>query len=109
MKGLRTTGARYKEVSKFIGVRRDLAILFNKEILFSEVKELAFKTEKKLLKEVQVFDVYEGKNIESGKKSYAIAFYLQNEAATLTDKEIENSMQKIQRAIEQQLGGKIRA
>lgn len=49
------------------------------------------------------------KNIESGKKSYAIAFYLQNEAATLTDKEIENSMQKIQRAIEQQLGGKIRA
>ncbi|NUM51209.1 MAG: phenylalanine--tRNA ligase subunit beta [Flavobacteriales bacterium] len=109
LKGLRTTGARYKDVSKFIGVRRDLAILFNKEIRFSEVKELAYKTEKKLLKEVQIFDVYEGKNIESGKKSYAIAFYLQNEAATLTDKEIENSMQKIQQAIEQQLGGKIRA
>jgi phenylalanyl-tRNA synthetase beta chain len=100
---------KYKGISKFIGVRRDLAILFDKHVLFSEIKDIAFKSEKKILKNVQIFDVYEGKNIENDKKSYAIAFYLHNELATLTDKEIENSMQKIQTAIEQNLGGKVRA
>lgn len=106
---INTNTVKYKEISKFMGVRRDLAILFDKKVLFSEIKDVAFKNEKKLLKDVHIFDVYEGKNIDSDKKSYAISFYLHNTQATLTDKEIENSMHKIQTAIEQQLGGKVRA
>lgn len=69
----------YKELSKFPAVSRDLALLIDKNIEFAEIEAIAYKTEKKLLKEVSLFDVYEGKNIEAGKISYAINFVLQDE------------------------------
>lgn len=98
----------YKEVSKFPEVRRDLAIVLEKEVPYSEVEKLAFKTNKHLLKKVNLFDVYEGDKIETGKKSYAISLILQEETKTLTDKEIDNFMQKLEKSLEKELGAKIR-
>jgi phenylalanyl-tRNA synthetase beta chain len=98
----------YKEVSKFPEVRRDLAIVLEKQVPYTEVEKLAFKTNKHLLKKVNLFDVYEGDKIEAGKKSYAISLILQEETKTLTDKDIDNFMQKLERSLEKELGAKIR-
>ncbi|TKC05602.1 phenylalanine--tRNA ligase subunit beta [Pedobacter polaris] len=84
-----------KEVPKYPTVRRDLSMLVDKETTFEELKSIAFKTEKKLLKEVQIFDVFEGDKLPEGKKSYALNFTLQDEEQTLTDKQIDAIMQKI--------------
>jgi len=78
----------FKEIPKYPTVKRDLALLINEEIAFKEVLELAFKTEKKMLKDVNLFDVYQGKNLPEGKKSYAVSFTLQDSKGTLTDKQI---------------------
>lgn len=99
----------FQEIPKHLGVRRDLAILLDASITFDAVKVLVMQTEKKWLELVSIFDVYEGKNIEKGKKSYALSFYLNKKNATLTDAEIEESMGKIQQAIETKLNGKIRS
>ncbi len=85
----------YHEVSKYPGVRRDLALLVNQEVKFDDLKKAAFETEKYILKEVSLFDVYEGEKIEKGKKSYALSFILQDEKRTLTDKIIDKTMQKL--------------
>lgn len=98
----------YKELSKFPAVSRDLALLIDKNIEFAEIEAIAYKTEKKLLKEVSLFDVYEGKNIEAGKISYAINFVLQDEEKTLNDKQIDAIMQKIEDNICKTLGAKVR-
>lgn len=84
-----------KEVAKFPSVRRDLSMLVDTAVTFDDLKTIAFKTEKKLLKAVQVFDVYEGDKLPEGKKSYALNFTLQDEEQTLTDKQIDAIMQKI--------------
>lgn len=84
-----------KEVPKYPSVRRDLSMLVDKKVTFDELKTIAFKTEKKLIKQVQVFDVYEGDKLPEGKKSYALNFTLQDEEQTLTDKQIDAVMQKI--------------
>lgn len=84
-----------KEVSKYPAVRRDLSLLVDKAITFDELKTIAFKSEKKLVKNIQVFDVYEGDKLPEGKKSYALNFTLQDEEQTLTDKQIDVVMQKI--------------
>jgi phenylalanyl-tRNA synthetase beta chain len=84
-----------KEVSKYPAVRRDLSMLVDEQITFDELKAIAFKTEKKLIKNVQVFDVYQGDKLPAGKKSYALNFTLQDEEQTLTDKQIDAIMQKI--------------
>ena len=84
-----------KEVPKYPAVRRDLSMLVDQQVTFDELKTIAFKTEKKLLKQVQVFDVYEGDKLPEGKKSYALNFILQDEEQTLTDKQIDLIMQKI--------------
>ena len=84
-----------KEVSKYPSVRRDLSMLVDLQVTFDELKSIAFKTEKKLLKQVQIFDVYQGDKLPEGKKSYALNFTLQDDDQTLTDKQIDAIMQKI--------------
>jgi len=95
-------------ISKFPAVKRDLALLINNETSFKELYDISLQTEKKLLKEVQLFDVYEGKNLPKGKKSYALSFLLQDESKTLTDKQIDKSMKKIQQQLENQTGAELR-
>lgn len=98
----------YKEVSKFPAVRRDLSLLIDKTVQFEQLKRIAQKTEKNLLKEVDVFDVYQGDKLPEGKKSYALSFILQDEEKTLTDKQIDTIMQKIMSNLERESGAEIR-
>lgn len=98
----------YKEVNRFPEVRRDLALLVDKNIKFSQIEQTARKSEKNLLKKVSLFDVYEGKNLPADKKSYAVSFILQEEGKTLTDKQIEKTMEKIRTALESELGCSLR-
>ena len=88
---------------KFPAVKRDLALLLDKKVQFAEIEKIAYETEKKLLKEVSLFDVYEGKNLEAGKKSYAVSFLLQDENATLNDKQIDKIMSKLVKNLEGQV------
>jgi phenylalanyl-tRNA synthetase beta chain len=99
---------QYKGIPKFPEVRRDLALLVNQEITFDQIEKLAHQAEKRLLKKVRLFDVYQGDNIASGKKSYAVSFILQDDEKTLTDKEIEKSMDQLIKALKQQLNAQIR-
>ena len=98
----------FKEISKFPSVRRDLALLLDKKITYKELEELAFNTERKLLKTVNLFDIYEGDKLEAGKKSYALSFNLQDDEATLNDKQIENVMQKLIKTYTEKVGAAIR-
>lgn len=98
----------FKELSKYPEVRRDLALLLDEDIQYSTIKDIAYKTERKILHDVNVFDVYQGKKIESGKKSYAISFILRDADKTLTDKQIDKTMNKLMQAYKKQLGAKIR-
>lgn len=98
----------YKEIPKFPMVRRDLSLLLDKEITFSQIEELAYKAEKRLVKEVGLFDVYEGKNVDKGKKSYAIRITLSDSEQTLTDNQVDKVMNEIQRSLEEKLGAKLR-
>ncbi len=99
---------RYTEVSKYPEVRRDLALLVNKPVKFSIIKELAYKTERKLLKKVSLFDVFEGEKLGANKKSYAVSFILQDENKTLTDKQIDKIMNNFIRVFEKELNAQIR-
>ncbi|MBS1531038.1 MAG: phenylalanine--tRNA ligase subunit beta, partial [Bacteroidetes bacterium] len=98
----------YKEVSKFPAVRRDLSMLIDKSVTFGQLKQIALKTERKLLKEVNVFDVYQGDRLPAGKKSYALSFTLQDEEKTLTDKAIDAIMQKLIHNFGKEAGAEIR-
>jgi len=108
MKEIRKHSITYTEISKFPSVKRDLALLLDKNILFDQIERIAYKTERKLLKEVTLFDVYEGKNLPEGKKSYAVNFVLQDDEKTLNDKQIDTIMQKIQKSLETELGAQLR-
>jgi len=99
---------QYTELSKYPEVKRDLALLLDKNITFAEIEKIAFETERKLLKKVNLFDVYEGKNLEAGKKSYAVSFLLQDDSKTLTDTQIDGIMKKLQGNFETKLGAKLR-
>ncbi len=99
---------RFAELPKYPEVRRDLALLLNKDIQFGKIKELAFSTERKLLKKVSLFDVYEGEKIGIDKKSYAISFVLQDETKTLTDKQIDKIIENLIRVFEKELGATLR-
>jgi phenylalanyl-tRNA synthetase beta chain len=101
-------GLEVKEINKFPSVTRDLALIIDKNMQFSALKEIAVKSEKELLKEVSVFDVYEGKGIENDKKSYALRFILQSETRTLNDKEIDKVMEKLSAAFTEKAGAIIR-
>ena len=96
------------ELQKFPSVKRDLALLLDSKTAFDEVYNLAFQTERKLLKEVDLFDVYEGDKLPDGKKSYAVSFILQDETKTLADKQIDKIMQKLQQAFEKKLDAVLR-
>ncbi|MCU6769360.1 phenylalanine--tRNA ligase subunit beta [Barnesiella propionica] len=98
----------YTELPKFLPVKRDLALLVDHSVTFAEIEKVAFDSERKLLKEVYLFDVYEGKNLDAGKKSYAVSFILQDENKTLTDKQIEAIMNKIIMNLEQKLNARLR-
>ncbi len=98
----------FHPLPKFPEVKRDLSLMLNRNVRFEELRQLAFKTEGKLLKKVDLFDVYEGEKIESGKKSYALSFTLLNEEKTLTDKQIDKAMGRISSAFERELGAVIR-
>ncbi|MBE9585396.1 phenylalanine--tRNA ligase subunit beta [Mucilaginibacter sp. JRF] len=98
----------YQEVSKFPAVRRDLSMLVDKVVTFEQIKQVAQKTERKLLKEVNVFDVYEGDKLPAGKKSYAVSFILQDAEKTLTDKAIDAIMQKLILNLGKEAGAEIR-
>jgi phenylalanyl-tRNA synthetase beta chain len=103
------TSVRYKEIPKFPEVRRDLALIVDKNVKYELLESLAFQTEKNLLKDVNLFDVYEGDKIESGKKSYALSFILQDENATLTDKEVDKVIQKLIQVYQGKAGAIIRS
>ena len=98
----------YQEVAKFPEVRRDLALILKKDVTFAAIEQAAMLCEKKLLKRVNLFDVYEGKGIADGHKSYAVSFILQDKDKTFNDKQIEATMAKIQKTLETQLGAKVR-
>lgn len=99
---------KVSSLSKFPAVKRDLALLLNTTTAFKEVYNLAFQSERKLLKEVDLFDVYEGDNLPEGKKSYAVSFVLQDETKTLEDKQIDKIMQKLQQSFEKNLEAVLR-
>lgn len=99
---------QFKELSKFPEVKRDLALLVDKGVSFSNLRSIAFGAEKKLLKSVSLFDVYEGDKLPEGKKSYALSFILEDRNQTLTDKQIERSMSNIQTQLEQKAGAEVR-
>ncbi|MCH2198545.1 MAG: phenylalanine--tRNA ligase subunit beta [Flavobacteriales bacterium] len=99
----------FKEISKYPAVRRDLSMVLDQGVTFDSIEKIAFHTERKLLTEVDLFDVYEGKNIGAGKKSYAVSFTLQDPNSTLTDKKIDKTMQRIQDALSKELGAELRS
>ena len=98
-----------EELSKFPEVKRDLALLVDKNVTFSELRNIAFATEKKLLKRVTLFDVYEGDKLPEGKKSYALGFTLEDKTQTLNDKVIEKTMNNLQRQLETRAGAQVRS
>jgi phenylalanyl-tRNA synthetase beta chain len=89
-------------------VRRDLALLIHESVTYSEIQDVAFKYGGFLLKDIDLFDVYQGENIEKGKKSYAVSFILQDKEKTLKDKEIDKVMNKLIKGFEKNLGAEIR-
>lgn len=99
---------KLQELPKFPLVKRDLALLLDSKTEFKEVYNLAFQSEKNLLKDVDLFDVYEGSNLPEGKKSYAVSFVLQDESKTLEEKQIEKIMQKLQQTFEKNLNAVLR-
>jgi phenylalanine--tRNA ligase, beta subunit len=108
MKETKKNKVTFSEISKFPAVKRDLALLLDKSVQFAEIEKIAEESERKLLKKVSLFDVYEGKNLPAGKKSYAVSFYLQDETKTLNDKQIDAIMQRIRKNLESKLGASLR-
>ncbi|MBE7639911.1 phenylalanine--tRNA ligase subunit beta [Salegentibacter sp. BLCTC] len=98
----------FKAIPKYPEVRRDFALLLNNNISYNEIEEIALKTEKKLLKEVDLFDVYQGNNLPDGKKSYAVSFKFRDENKTLTDKQVDKMMKKLQHRFEEELQAELR-
>lgn len=108
VKGVRKNVVTFKEISKFPSVSRDLALLLDNNVEFEQIERIARQTEKKLLKKVELFDVYQGKNLPEGKKSYAVNFILQDEQKTLNDKQIDAIMTKLIANLKKQLGAELR-
>ena len=108
LKAVKKHVVEYKEISKYPAVSRDLALLVDKTVEFEQIKEIAYSTEKKLLKAVELFDVYEGKNLPEGKKSYAVNFILQDEQKTLNDKQIDLIMNKLIDNLTKRLNAELR-
>ena len=99
---------KFNEIPKYPEVRRDLALLVDQSVTYDAIYTIARQTEKSLLKEINLFDVYEGKNLGEGKKSYAISFIIQDSTKTLTDAQIDKLMGKLQKNFETELGASLR-
>ncbi len=108
LKMIRNNIISYRELPKYPSVRRDLAILVDKSIRFGQIKEIAFRTERNILQEVGLFDVYESDTLGANKKSYAVSLILRDNLKTMTDKNIEKVMNNLIRTFENELGAKIR-
>jgi phenylalanyl-tRNA synthetase beta chain len=108
MKHIRNYSIVYKELPKFPEVRRDFALIIDKNITYKQLYDIAYNAEKKFLKNVSLFDVYEGENLPDSKKQYALSFVLQDEDKTLTDTQIERIMQNLLKAFETQAGAYLR-
>mgnify|MGYP000948428354 CR=1 FL=1 len=105
---LKNNKVTFAELPKYPEVRRDLALLLDKNIQFNQLRDIAYRSERKLLQSVDLFDVYEGKGVPEGKKSYALSYILRDDEKTLNDKQIEKIMQKLVAAYERELGAKLR-
>lgn len=103
-----STKIKYTEIPKYPEVRRDLALLIDQNITYDSIYNIARQTEKTLLKDINLFDVYEGKNLPEGKKSYALSFTIQDNSKTLTDTQIDKIMSKLQKNFETELGASLR-
>ncbi len=103
-----TTKIKYAEIPKYPEVRRDLALLIDQNVTYDSIYNIARQTEKTLLKDINLFDVYEGKNLAEGKKSYALSFIIQDNSKTLTDVQIDKIMSKLQKNFETELGASLR-
>ncbi len=108
MKATRKNKLQFHEISKYPAVSRDLALLVDNNVEFAQIEEIARQTDKKQLKRVELFDVYQGKNLPEGKKSYAVNFILQDETKTLNDKAIDAIMQKLIKNLTNKLGAELR-
>ena len=104
----RTDRIAYAEVPRYPAVRRDLSLLLSTEVRFEQLKQLSFQAERKLLREVDLFDVYEGDKLPAGRKSYALSFTLQDAGGTLTDEQVEKAMGRIRAALEKEVGAELR-
>ena len=105
---LKSNNIKFSEIPKFPIVKRDFALLIDKEISFESIYKIAKETDKKILKDINLFDVYNGSNLPKGKKSYAVSFTLQNKSKTLNEREIEKVMLKLQKRLENELGAELR-
>src|SRR5690606_6247161 len=108
LKAIRKNKIVYREIPKFPQVRRDLALLVDATVTFEQLKQIAIRSERKLLKEVNVFDVYTGDRLPEGKKSVALSFVIQDEEKTLSDKQIDAVIRKLIVNFEKESGGKVR-
>lgn len=102
------TKVKFQELPRYPSVRRDLALLVDKQVKFKQIKDIALRTEKQILREVDLFDVYEGKGIAEGKKSYAVSFILRDDMQTLNEKQIDKAIQKLLSAFERELNAGLR-
>lgn len=105
---IKANTVKFKEISRFPEVRRDMALLIDQQITFDELYRFAFKTENNLLKQVRLFDVYTGDKLPKGKKSYALSFNLQDTEKTLTDKQIESVIEKLKKGFEKEFSAELR-
>ena len=105
---VKKAAVHFTEIPKYPAVSRDLALLIDKNVEFAQIEQIARQTEKKLLKKLELFDVYEGKNLPEGKKSYAVNFVLQDMEKTMSDKQIEAIMNKLIQNLKKQLGAELR-
>jgi phenylalanyl-tRNA synthetase beta chain len=108
LKQLKNAPILFEEIPKYPEVKRDFALLLDEKSTYRELFNLAYGAERKFLKDITLFDVYEGKNLPEGKKSYAVSFTLQDDKSTLTEKQIEKIMSKLQTTYETQLGASLR-
>lgn len=108
MKTISKHKVEYREISKYPAVSRDLALLIDNNVEFVEIERVAYQSERKILRKVELFDVYEGRNLPEGKKSYAVNFILQDEQKTLNDKQIDGVMNKIVANLRKQIGAELR-
>jgi phenylalanyl-tRNA synthetase beta chain len=98
----------FQEIPKFPEVRRDLSILINKDVQFTDIEKVALDADKKLLKELSLFDVYTDEKLGADKKSYALSFIFRHEEKTLTDKECDKSMERISKALQSNFNADLR-